>query len=262
MSIFNMIYGSSSGGGGDASLNFSIVAQADQPSSPSENMIWMETSTPMPSWSMSPTAPAYPEAGDVWISTSVSSAVAFNAVADGVNELMVYPIDARQYADDKWQKLNAEIYQSGEWVVFSTEGPTPDLEVIKDGVLLDGYTLEGFTQEDGYIKLYAANGGASNDGFLLPALSVSGFSSIKFDAKVTGGATAKYYIGLKENSTDVGDATFVHSVSANYTSGTDVAISQEIELDGTHDELYFAAYTKSGSQMATTIKIINLTLCL
>lgn len=115
MPIFNMIYG---GGGGDASLGFSVVAQETQPTSPTENMIWVETSAEMTGWVLSAAAPESPVEGTVWISTGTSSLVSFNALGGGENTLMVYPLNVSQYNNGAWASVSAMSYINGEWVVW------------------------------------------------------------------------------------------------------------------------------------------------
>lgn len=103
--------------GGGASLNFKVVGGTTAPGSPTENTIWVNTSTAIPSWAFSATEPGSPAAGMVWISTGTSSTVAFNALKK--NAIQVYPARAKQYVGGKWVAVDAYIYKSGTWVQFS-----------------------------------------------------------------------------------------------------------------------------------------------
>lgn len=105
--------------GGGASLNFKVVGGTTAPGSPTENTIWVNTSTAIPSWAFSATEPGSPAAGMVWISTGTSSTVAFNALKK--NAIQVYPARAKQYVGGKWVAVDAYIYKSGTWVQFSSE---------------------------------------------------------------------------------------------------------------------------------------------
>lgn len=51
--IFNITSGGSAGGGAGAGLNFKVVGGTTAPSNPSENTIWVNTSTTISSWSFS-----------------------------------------------------------------------------------------------------------------------------------------------------------------------------------------------------------------
>lgn len=52
--------------------------------------------------------------GLVWITTDVSSLVAFNATKK--NTIMVYPLFAKQYVNGAWVDKTAKSYQGGAWV--------------------------------------------------------------------------------------------------------------------------------------------------
>lgn len=67
--IFNMTGG---GGVAGAGLNFKVVGGTTQPTSPSENTIWVNTSTAITSWSFGANEPnvcqvTVPDAGDPWV---------------------------------------------------------------------------------------------------------------------------------------------------------------------------------------------------
>lgn len=108
-----MGYGFKHGGGGSANLNFKIVGGTSQPSSPSENTIWVNTSVPINAYYFSATQPTGITAGDVWIYTGTTSAAAFNALKK--NGIMVYPLSAKQYVSGAWVSKTAMSYQGGEW---------------------------------------------------------------------------------------------------------------------------------------------------
>ena len=106
-----MIYNMTGGGGGG--LNFKVVGGTVQPASPSENMIWVNTSVAITSWVFSTTAPTNPAAGMVWFATGSISSVAFNAVKK--NGIWVYPAGCQQYVSGAWVTKTAKTYQSGAW---------------------------------------------------------------------------------------------------------------------------------------------------
>ncbi len=102
---------------GGASLNYSVVGGAAQPSSPKENMIWVNTSTAITSHVFSATQPTNPVAGMVWFNTGTTSTVAFNALKK--NALWVYPTGCAQYVGGAWVVKKAKIYQGGAWAAWS-----------------------------------------------------------------------------------------------------------------------------------------------
>lgn len=110
--ILNMV-----GGGGGASMNFSVSAFASAdalPASASENAIAVITENEITSWIFSATEPESPSSGMVWFSVGLSSPVAFNAAQK--NTVMVYPVSASQYIAGVWVTKNAKSFQGGAWV--------------------------------------------------------------------------------------------------------------------------------------------------
>ena len=102
-----------SGGGGGADLNFKVVNGTTAPSNPSENTIWVNTSTSIASWVFSATQPAG-SSGMVWICTDTESTAPFNALKK--NNITVYPVSAKQYTGGAWVEKTAKTYQNGGWV--------------------------------------------------------------------------------------------------------------------------------------------------
>lgn len=113
--IFNI-----TGGGGGAALNFNVVAYLTEEellaATPSVNTIGVITDAPITSWLFGSTEPNPAEAGMVWIFTSTSSTVAFNALKK--NGIQVYPLSAKQYIGGAWVDKTAKSYQNGEWVAW------------------------------------------------------------------------------------------------------------------------------------------------
>lgn len=103
------------GGGGGASLNFSVVGGTTQPTG-KENLIWVNTANTITSWEFSATQPTSPVAGMVWFRTILSASVKFNALKK--NGVWVYPSTVSQYVGGTWVSKNASIYQSGSWKPF------------------------------------------------------------------------------------------------------------------------------------------------
>lgn len=106
-------------GEGGGSLNYEVVSGTSAPSSPSENTIWVNTSTAITSHVFSSTKPSSPSAGMVWINTGASSSVAMN-VLDDDNALYVYPTAVQQYVSGAWVAKEAKTYQGGAWVDWTT----------------------------------------------------------------------------------------------------------------------------------------------
>lgn len=121
--IFNM-----TGGGGDVALNFKIVAyrtkEALLAAEPSENTIGVVTTfygevpeTKISSYILSPSEPAVPTPGLLWIAIGTSSNITFNAVKK--NAIQVCPVFAKQYDGSEWVEVEAMSYVNG-WIPWVT----------------------------------------------------------------------------------------------------------------------------------------------
>lgn len=108
-----MIGRTNTGGGGG--LNFKVVGGTTAPSNPKENMIWINTNTPITDWVFSATQPTA-ASGRVWISTGTPSPAEFNALKK--NGIQVYPLYANQYVSGAWVSRTAKIYQNSKWVTL------------------------------------------------------------------------------------------------------------------------------------------------
>lgn len=107
------------GNGGGAALNFSVIGSTSQPSSASENTIWINTDTAITSYVFSAAEPSEPENGMIWILTGTSSQAAFSATKK--NAIMVCPLSAKQFADGAWVNKPAKSYIGGAWLDWIPE---------------------------------------------------------------------------------------------------------------------------------------------
>lgn len=98
----------------------------------------------------------YNKEGTVWIPTDTSSSVEFNALKK--NALFVYPNSVKQYIYGEWESMNAYIFQSGEWVQFSSEIPPWDGTIYRNGTE-ETVTTGGLTQKSNVVM----TNGYSND---------------------------------------------------------------------------------------------------
>lgn len=142
------------GGSGGGGLNFKVVGGTTQPTNPTENAIWVNTSVSITDWVFSATEPEGYAHGMVWFSTGTSSAGEFNALKK--NGIQVYPISAKQYVSGAWANVEAYIQKDGELIQFSLLREY----FIKDGVeLIKNYSLYNSTLKtnDGIWYLTGSN---------------------------------------------------------------------------------------------------------
>jgi len=108
--------------GGAGELNFSVVAYAsedDLPATADENTIAVITSTPISGYAFSNEQPDNQTEGFVWFTTGTGSPAPFNAINE--NQVMVYPLLAKQYVNEAWAVKSSKIYQNGAWRLIATE---------------------------------------------------------------------------------------------------------------------------------------------
>ena len=125
-----MIFNMTSGGNTEDILNFKVVGGTTQPSSPSNNTIWVNTSTTITSWTFSVTQPTGAE-GMVWIKTEEFLVAEFNAIKE--NAIQVYPMSAKQYVSGSWVTKTAKSYINNAWTEWTTS-----MYIYKNGSVLNG----------------------------------------------------------------------------------------------------------------------------
>lgn len=135
------------GGGGSSPLNFKVVGGTSAPSSPKENMIWVNTDTiEIPEYYFSVTQPESTTPGAVWILTSTSSTVEFNALKKC--GIQVYPISAKQYIGGEWVDKIAKSYQNEQWVDWWTGNLYDNGDLVEN--ITGGWTAKEYACGIGY----------------------------------------------------------------------------------------------------------------
>lgn len=113
--------------GGGAGINFKVVGGTVQPQG-KENLIWVNTSTPITNWVVSPNQPENPTEGMVWIKTGASenciNIVKKNAVEIGL-------VNCSQFVSGDWLPLVGYYFDGSQWKQFSET----ELVLFRDGVL-------------------------------------------------------------------------------------------------------------------------------
>lgn len=197
-----MIYNMTGGGGGG--LNFKVVGGTVQPASPSENMIWVNTSVAITSWVFSTTAPTSPAAGMVWFSTGPISSVAFNAVKK--NGIWVYPTGCQQYISGAWVAKTAKTYQSGAWVewlywLYDTGSKKVELRDITSALYGTESTI---TWGDDAVELSVYGPSSFTVGVAMAAtglMDVSGYSKLNAYYESIDRASPKFSVSVSTAAT-------------------------------------------------------------
>lgn len=231
-----MIYNMTGGGGGG--LNFKVVGGTVQPTSPSENMIWVNTSVAITSWVFSTSAPTSPAAGMVWFLTGSISSVAFNAVKK--NGIWVYPAGCQQYVNGAWVTKTAKTYQSGawkDWVFWLYKDGVKEVEFTDNALNTIGTTSLTWGDTS---ATFAGTGGDQTSWFSVwtntPLVDVSAYTKLicKLSSLNCGNASwGTFNIGLVRSTQTVlavagGIENAVAETSDNSVSGTAKTITLDI----------------------------------
>ena len=105
--------------GASIEMNYSVVGSLNEPSDPTENMMWVNTDQRITDWKFNKYEPKNPKEGMIWFITSNKSNVSFFTLAmDGKEFDEVYPLSAKQYVSGAWADVEAKSYQNGEWVYW------------------------------------------------------------------------------------------------------------------------------------------------
>jgi len=142
-----ILYGN---GGGGSSINFKVVGGTTEPTNPTENTIWVNTNVTITDWYFSATQPENMTEGEVWFYTGTTSVVAFNSLKK--QNIMVYPLSAKQVVSGSLVDVTAKSYQGGawvDWVQFLVSDGTAEITMIQ------ARTDKSATiaQHDGYISI-------------------------------------------------------------------------------------------------------------
>ena len=249
-----------SGGAGGGGLNFKVVGSLQPPAPPKENTIWIETDTPITGYEFAPTEPANMTEGMVWISTGLSSVVAFSATKK--NPVMVYPISAKQYVNGALVYKTAKIYHAGEWVEW-WNGELFDIysqyEEKTGGWGIDGYSFYAGEIEAGVIDeqgMYLAPTTSVTAAILGTGkpISFAGYTNIHIEGEVYGsdGNMSIHFAVCTQK-------TLSQNIVAEQHFGTKVgAASYDIPIDALNDEYYIICSTGTSTTCKGRITKIKL----
>lgn len=105
--------------GGGGGLNLKVVGGTTQPTNPRENTIWINTTTAITSYALSPTQPENGTEGLVWLKTA-DTGVEINVGKK--NSIVLYLSTAKLYTGGKWVSINGFVYVNSAWNQFAKEG--------------------------------------------------------------------------------------------------------------------------------------------
>lgn len=252
---------------GGNQLNFTVVGGTTEPTSPTENMIWVNTNVTISSYIFSATEPEAPVYGMVWIFTSVSSTVEFNALKK--NGIQVYPISAKQYIRGAWVDVEAKSYQSGEWVYWwrgelydsgneytsVTGGWQARAWKLKSGYTATAPTL---TKNDTYMTGVFTKKNGSGVIEIANDVDLTGYSTLYME--YTGsGLNSSYYgiLGVADRTATYYKDSALATVEVVYSDGKDSAVVASLDISSINQlaNVYFGMHITSSASGTNTINI-------
>lgn len=243
-----------------ASLNFKVVGGLTQPSDPAANTVWVNTNIKIPSWMLSPTAPAEVEEGAVWIRTGTAGRISFNALKK--NGITIFPSACYQYSGGAWVSRPADIYQGEKWQnlsVYLYDNGDEFADVTGSWVATalkrasgSGAKAPTITKENGKLVM---TGNAQNGGVVHTAnkIDLSGGAVLKFDGALSPSAATGFWATLGVWS-EFG-ATYQDNLAAYHDAAAEETGEITVDISALSGE-YYVGVALYGSSRAEMTKVL------
>ena len=165
--------------GGGGGLNLKVVGGTTQPANPRENTIWVNTTTAITGYVLSPTRPENGTEGLVWLKTA-DTGVEINVGRK--NAVLLHLAMSQVYRGGSWTTVEGYVHKSSAWVQFGF------LALYKDGVFSTGHTekvIKGSIQyADTYYTATTNGGGNAGEAYVVfGPLSLDGCNTVTMRAK-------------------------------------------------------------------------------
>lgn len=164
--------------GGGGGLNLKVVGGTTRPSTPRENTIWVNTTTAITGYALSPTQPETGTEGLVWLKTA-DTGVEINVGRK--NAVLLHLAMSQVYSGGVWTTVEGYVYKSSAWVQFGF------LALYKDGVFSTDHTEKVIKGSIQYADTYytATTNGGGNVGVayvVFGPLSLDGLNTVTMRA--------------------------------------------------------------------------------
>lgn len=242
--------------GGGTSLNFKIVGNTSEPSSPKENTIWVNTDKKITSYIFSVTEPAAPVEGQVWISTGISSSIEFNALKK--NAIQVYPVSAKQYVGGSWIEVQAKIYQSGEWVelfVCLYNSGDQCADITGGWKVVNGGGAKATLDTNCITFVTAGDSERDASAYTKNKINVTNYSKLLVSGKVIAAADSSSDDAINFGLTTTNTKYEIKSWIAKKTIGDEGTFESEVDLSSISGTYYVALYAHASRVEVYTVKL-------
>lgn len=231
-------------------LNYSVVGSMEEPTNPTQNMIWIQTETPIGRVFFGNDEPneTFME-GDVWIITGSDSNVAFNSLKIGNSYMdMVYPLNANQYVSGAWVDKTAKTYQNGEWVTWVRYlyNAGNEYEEITGGWTSSGYSVSGYTTSGAEKKadcISFAKGSNSMVAQIIGTVNKVNMDDIKNIRVTYKNTLISNGFGLELKIQDGKDGNSTSKLSKQFTAAVGVVTTEDIPISSGLGDCYIIFMT-------------------
>ena len=228
--------------GGGGGLNLKVVGGTTRPTNPRENTIWVNTTTAITGYVLSPTQPETGTEGLVWLKTA-DSGVEINVGRK--NAVLLHLRKANIYVSGVWKNVDGYLYSSGSWKQFSkvTEtlyksgefGAIPHATFVSNGTI---------TYKDTYIVAKTKEKAKSETYVQFGPMSLDSFGSVMMRAnkvtKGTGGANIFFAVlASKSKTAKRSSAEFITEVRIDHPDIDEHTISLDVS-NATGDGWYIS----------------------
>lgn len=224
--------------GGGGGLNLKVVGGTTKPANPRENTIWINTTTAITGYILSPTQPDTGTEGLVWLKTA-DAGVEINVGRK--NAVLLHLADGKLYTGGVWANVEGWVYAGASWTQFAWQR----LYLFKYGIdnteLTGGWTGNGWSR-GGYKVGVVTNDGAkliiskkaNADGYVVGgtnnAVNLNGFKTIS--AIVTGNNSSGDSEFCISRSKTVDKKSWVAGISKTAFNEEDALLSFPLDNPG------------------------------
>lgn len=219
---------------------FNIVGSTSQPSSPTENTIWINTSTTISKWQISSIPPTSAVQGQVWIVTALHTNTFVDVIND--NKIILQPTKAYQYQNNEWTEVSMRIYQNGSWNTVSADVVLYESGVVNNTAITGGWYASTSTESHfDHLPMKFYNGLISTS----YKIDLTQYSLLKVTIQCNSGNSSSIGIGTTTTA-------FTSKVS---TTVEDVQQTLSIDLSSVSGSYYILAHSASSSSSTQIYKV-------
>ena len=218
-------------------LKFAVVAYASEvdlntatPEDTTITTIGVVTTNPINGWYFSSVQPENMKEGEVWFATDKSSSTEFNALNN--NNIMVYPVGAKQMVSGELKDVTAKTYLKDVWVAWAP--PTVYLMKSGEGNPND-FEYDVYSQEYGSCTITAEKISLSVAKLLSfqkkETVDLTRYKTVHFNVDCTRTSAGQFHLCASKKSL-LGD--YLTDLSAPAMVAPEATGVQELKLDVTN----------------------------